>query len=307
MGDDGTMSGDILPNFFIVGAPKSGTTSMHDWLSTHPDVFMSPFKEPRHFCHDLTFAWRYDDLGDYLGLFGAATDESIRGESSVWYLYSEVAARQIHEVCGDVKILAMLRNPVDMVHALHSQFVWNGDEPITSFEQAYRAEEDRRAGKRLPEEPNPLEGLYYKEVGRYAPQLERYFDVFGRDNVRVLLFDEFVQDPPGAFRETCRFLEVDEDHDPSFENRNPNTVVRSSWFRDFTQDLPPVLQTVTSRLPMGLRLKLRRLALKVNTRVQDREPLDPELRRELEETYGPDIRRLETLLDEGLSDWLGTS
>ncbi len=303
------MTDAILPDTFIAGAPKCGTTSLYHWLQTHPEVYMSPFKEPRYFCHDLDFHWRYDDLGDYLGLFGAAeTMDGIkrRGESSVWYLYSEVAARNIADLCGveGTRIIAMVRNPVDMVYSWHSQLVWMGNEQITDFQEAWNAQEDRKAGKRLPQKVNPRQGLYYRKLPLYTEQIQRMHDVFGEERVLTLVFDDLVKDNPGTYEQVCAFLGVDDTYRPDFEHRNPNTTVRSSWFRTVTQDLPSPIQAVTSRLPMGLRLRLREIVKNLNTRVEDREPMDPAFREHLKEEFRPEVARLSKLLDRDLMDWV---
>ncbi len=295
-----------VPNVLIVGAPKCGTTSLYAWLNEHPDVYMSPFKEPRFFCDDLAFHFRYDDLGDYLGLFAPAEQREVEriGESSVWYLYSKTAPGNIQDLCGpDIKLIIMLRNPVDMVYSWHSQLVWMGNEPIHDFQEAWDAIPDRRQGKRLPDRLNPLQGLFYDEIAAYHDQVERYFETFGREQVHVIIFDDLVADQEKTFQEVCRFLGIDETYRPDFERRNPNTKVRSHWFRDITRDLPSPVQAITEHLPMNLRLKLRELVKSANTKVEGREPLSDEMRQVLAATYRDDVKRLSDLLDRDLTHW----
>lgn len=294
-----------VPDTFIVGAPKCGTTSLYDWLASHPEVYMSPFKEPRYFCHDLTFYFRYNHIADYLGLFGAAEGYERVGEASTWYLHSERAPEAIRELCGeDVRIIAMVRNPVDMVHSWHSQLVWMGNEPIEDLEEAWRAQGDRREGRRLPERVNPWEGLFYSEIARYTGSIERYLDAFGAERVHVIVFDDLVESNPRTYKEVCRFLGIDESFDPGFERSNPNTRVRSGRLRELAREPPAPVKAVTEALPMQLRLRLRRMVNRLNTEVAERDPMPDPLRREIADAYADDVHALSELLDRDLTHWI---
>src|ERR1043166_4244119 len=131
------------PDFFIVGAPKSGTTAMHTYLAQHPEVFLAR-KEVHFFGSDLDLQNDIRDLSTYLELFAAATNELRVGESSVWYLYSRDAAKEIKQFSAASRIIIQLRNPVDMIYSLHSQLLYSGAEDIADFESALRAEERGR-------------------------------------------------------------------------------------------------------------------------------------------------------------------
>ena len=169
-----------LPNFFIVGAPQCGTTALHAYLAQHPDVFMSDPKEPHYFGSDLDFRYRRRPNEEQdRSYFTNAGDRSRIGEASVWYLYSECAADEIWEAVPDARIIVMLRDPVEMIPSLHSQFVYNGHEDLP-LSEALEAEEDRAAGRRIPPEANFPRGLLYRRVATYAPQLARYLDRFGQ-------------------------------------------------------------------------------------------------------------------------------
>src|SRR3989339_415720 len=134
------------PDFFIVGAPKSGTTAMCTYLKQHPEIFMPEKKESHFFGTDLNSPRFIRDKKIYLSLFSKAKDERRVGESSVWYLYSKKAASEIKEFSPSASIIIMLRNPVDMLYSQHSQFLYNGNEDIACFEEALNAEQDRRRG-----------------------------------------------------------------------------------------------------------------------------------------------------------------
>jgi hypothetical protein len=295
------------PDTFLLGAPKAGTTSMYHWLSQHPGVFMSPFKEPRYFCHDLTFYYRFNHEADYLGLFGAAEGYETVGEASTWYLRSERAAGEIADFAArtgeDPRLIAILRNPVEMAYSWHSELVWMGNEPHEDFRNAYEAQDRRREGYELPDRVNPYEGLFYSEIADYPPQLQRYLDTFGEDALHVIVFDDLVEDNERTWHELCDFLDLDP-VDVTYQRSNPNEEVRSHWFRELTRDLPSPAQAVTSRLPTGLRLRLREAVQSINTVEAERDPLPEDLRARLVEDYADTVHELGEMLDRDLSHWL---
>jgi hypothetical protein len=295
------------PNFFLVGAPKCGTTAMFNYLAAHPDVFMPRTKEPKFFAPDLDEGTRADersfirDLDEYLALFSDWRGERRVGEGSVWYLYSSVAAQEIKRFAPEARIIIMLRDPVETMYSLHAQRLVSGAEDLRSFDEALRAQEDRANGKRLPKYAFVVKGLLYRDVVQYASQVERYFDTFGRDRVLVLIFEEFAADPAYAYRQVCQFLEIDPTFVPTFERVNPSTVVRSRLVRDVLRFHPAL---IGNRLPVGpVRRNWRRLKralLAVNETPQARPPLDPLLRAELAQRLASDVARLGRLLDRDL-------
>ena len=245
------------PNFFIVGAPKCGTSSMVEYLSQHPDIFMpeerttTGKKELHFFGADLGSLAIPQNEKQYLKFFAKATTEKKIGEASTGYLYSRDAAREIFEFNPSSQIIIMLRNPTDMLYSLHSQKLYNGTENIRNFEEALDAEEDRRKGRRIPRLCRFPKGLLYTEVVKYTEQVERYMEVFGREKVMVIIFDDFVSDTAGVYKETLEFLGVDANFSlPTYQTFNPNTVPRSkvltttiniiSYFsHNFFRPLPP--------------------------------------------------------------------
>jgi hypothetical protein len=295
-----------IPDFFLVGAPKSGTTAMFEYLGRHPDVFVPRKKEPTYFARDLdegTAAGRryfVRDLDRYLELFEGWRGEQRIGEASVWYLYSEAAAAGIKEFSPEARIIVMLRSPVEMMHALHSQRLASGAEDIAGFAEALAAESDRAEGRRIPKNAFVTKGLLYRQVASYSRQVERYFETFGRERVHVLVFEEFTRDTPAAYRTVCEFLGIDASFRPQFDLVNPNTVVRSRLLRDLLRFGPSLFG---DRRPGRLRKRWRRLRgllLRLNERVEARPALEPELRRRLENELLPDVARLGELLDRDL-------
>ena len=302
----------ITPNFFLVGAPKCGTTAMYNYLVVHPDIFMPRTKEPTFFAQDLDEGKRGDDrlfirdLDQYLALFSDWRGERRVGEGSVWYLYSKTAALQIKQFAPDARIIIMLRDPVEMMYSLHAHRLARGAEDLESFGEAVSAEKDRAQGKRLPKHAYIVKGLLYTEVVRYAGQVERYLDIFGRDRVLVLVFEEFVADPGSAYRQVCEFLDVDSTFVPTFERINPSRVVRSRFLRNVLRFHPT---PIGNRMRLGPIRKgwrrMKRTVIAMNEKEQARPPLDPLLREELAQQLAPDVARLSRLLDRDLLGFWG--
>jgi len=292
------------PDFFIVGAPKCGTTAMNDYLKQHPEVFIPESKEIHFFGADLAFQKSRVTVPEYLSYFSAARDEKRVGESSVWYLFSRLAAAEIKEFCPSARIIIMLRNPVDMMYSLHSQRLYSGNENIVDFAEALAAEEDRKRGLRLYKNALNTMGFFYRAAAHYTKQVQRYLDIFGQDQVLVLIFDDFTKNIAQVYRDTCEFLEVDQRFLSQFDVVNANKRVRSTAFRDLLRHPPTAAQQFLRLFsPPPLRAELKRRLRRLNTKYEARPPMDPALKRRLQEEFLPEVERLSALLGRDLTHW----
>lgn len=310
------LEGRARPNFFIVGAPKCGTTSLHEYLQRHPDVFMPFYKEPHFFGADLEgsrFRQFRNKPERYLKLFRDARGEKRVGESSPWYLASQRAAAEIHAYDPAAKIIIMLRNPIDMMYSMWSQFRYSGNEQIETFEEALAAEADRRAGRRIRRAAHCITGLYYREMTRFVEQVPRYFEGFGRENVEVIIFDDFRADTPAVFGSVLEFLGLEPNPDMSFDVRNPNKEVRLEWLQRLIvdsgfslmllKDQLTYLATTHSLVPYSYRTRAVKGVIAIYTKYERRSPLTPELRSRLSRELEAEIDALSALLDRDLSHW----
>jgi hypothetical protein len=180
-----------------------------------------------------------------------------------------------------------------------------GDEEIEELTAALAAEEDRKRGGRIPKRCALINWLFYRDMVRFADQVRRYFVVFGRERVRVIIYDDFKADTPGSFRDTLRFLDVDPDFAPdSFEIVNPSAVVRSPLFRSLLRH-PRVRFTLGRALlpSKWLRRRLGERLHRLNERRAAKSPMDVSLRRELQAELAPEVERLSDLLERDLSFW----
>ena len=299
-----------MPNTFIIGAAKSGTTSLYDYLRQHPDVFMSPVKEPCYFAYAENppeMAGPGDEESNresgvvytpenYQALFSGATTESVIGEASPVYLYDKDAPRLLHEQCPNASLIAVLRNPIVRAHSHYLQLVQSGREPLEDFGAALDAEDDRvAAGWEW--------SWHYRRMGFYGEQLARYLEVYDRDQLHVYRFGELTEDPLGFAQTVYRALGVD----PSFEpdtgiRRRATGVPTLDWLHQFVNNSDHVLRRWSRRvLPEAVRDRILMAVRNANLQ----KPLLPDAARvRLADAYRDDVRRLEALLDRSFSDWL---
>ena len=295
------------PEFFIVGAPKCGTTSMAAWLTRHPEVHVIR-GEPHFFGRDLDYNQPRLSRRQYRALVAADSGKPVRGDRSTWYLYSRRAAAEIHAWNADARIIAMLRNPAEMVYSLHAHHYQRGErDDLADLADALAAEPERRAGRRIPPNARFDESLFYSEVPRYHEQLLRYIKHFGRERVHVILLDDMRRDARACYRDVLEFLSVDPEFEPEFEVQNrsaptPDSAMYRVWkastLRYRLRSLVP--QALYEQLRARRHKKLARAA-----REQPRPPFDPELKARLTAKFAPEVRRLEDLLDRDLSAWRG--
>ncbi len=297
------------PDFFIVGAPKCGTTSVYEYLRVHPDIYMPrKKKEPHFFGSDIDhLPIDVRDEAAYLALFADGAGKQRVGEASVWYLMSHQVAGEIKTFVPDARIMIMLRNPVDTLYSLYQQAVYVGAEPIPDFAAALDAEPDRQAGRRIPRTVRRRQSLFYTEIVRFAGQVQRYFDVFGRDAVHVIIFDDLKADAAATYRHTLEFLGVDPSFTPDFRAYNASKMVRSRTLHYSYSYLAKVGMHVLPRRGWDVFNKLVILPLRAaNTYRARRLPMDPDLRRRLQTRFRPDVEQLSTLLDRDLTHWSET-
>ncbi len=299
------------PDFFIIGAPKCGTTALAEYLSRHPDVFMAR-KEMHHFGRDLRFGsqiYRRSE-GEYLKEFAAWNSQSRAGEASVWYLFSARAAAEIKAFNPRARIIIMLREPTEMIYSLYNQFRLDGNEHLTTFEAALAAEDDRLAGRLTTRHTYFPQGLIYRSVAAYTEQVRRYFDLFGRHQVHVVLYDDFAARTAEVYREVLHFLGVDgKPTAESFPVINGSQVVKHAWLRNIMSD-PLVRGTlIASRswLPTPLFRALQQMESQLMQRniiPAKRPPMDLALRCQLQREFAPEVKRFAELLQRDLSSWL---
>lgn len=300
------MSDYKMPNFFIVGAPKCGTTSLWRYLAPHPEVFMPSMKEPHFFNFDHQYrglqglrgsAFTWDE---YARLFESSGERAKAvGEASVWYLYSNSAVGEAMNRLSNPRFIAMVRNPVDMFGSLHDQLVASGREDLQDAESAWNAQKRRQAGIDLP--PGCIEPshLQYESVCSLGTQIQRLIRSAGADRAHVVVFDHLVRNPRAEYEQVLEFLGLADDGRALFEKANPAKEIRSRHVRRLVSWAHRASHQFNVRLGSGLIERVEHL----NQKPRTRPPLDEGFRRRLVEAFSAEVRLLEFVIDTDLSEW----
>jgi len=294
------------PNFFIIGAPKCGTTSLAAWLSEHPNIYMSPLKEPHFFNMDLKYH-NVSNSRDYWLLFDGVTSEhKAVGEASVFYLFSKTAVPRIEKEVPGAKYIVMVRNPVDMAYSLHEQQVVAGNEHIKDFAQAWHLSEKRAKGQEVTRWCREPKLLDYKSVCKLGEQLERLFKIVPRERVLVLVLDDVKENPRREYLKVLNFLGVSDDGRTEFPVYNPAKERRWPWLRRAVLAMGRASRSVKKALgiPTVRGTGILNRIDKLNIRYRPRPPMPPELRAEITEYFRDDVLLLSRLLDRDFSTWL---
>jgi hypothetical protein len=295
-----------LPNFLIIGAQKSGTTALYHYLKQHPQIYMSPVKEPHFFTYEggeprfsspgRGYTTPVTKIEDYQALFQGVSAGMALGEASTSYIYSIRALERIRRYAPDAKLIAVLRDPAERAYSNYLHCVRGGREPLGDFERALQAEETR-----IRDNWGPV--YHYRQKGFYYGQLKRYFEAFGRDQVKVYLYEDLKGDPLGMLQDTFRYLAVDDAFVPDMSLRhNISGVPKNRALHSFLRRPHPVKSAAKLFVPEGVRV---RLVTSLRNRNLSRPPrLSPEVRGRLVGEYREDILRLEELIQRDLSGWL---
>jgi Sulfotransferase domain len=231
-----------VPDFFIAGHHKCGTTALYEMLRRHPQIYMPDLKEPWFFARDLRLrsqpASRLPTtLDEYLSLFSAARPEQRVGEATPSYLLSRTAAASIANLQPDARIIAILREPASFLRSLHLQSLQNHAETETDLREALALEGPRRRGESIPPGAVRPQELLYSEHVRYVEQLRRYHAVFPPDQVLVLIYEDFRRDNEATLRQVLEFLGVDHAYPIEKVEANPTVRVRSARLYDLVRSV----------------------------------------------------------------------
>jgi sulfotransferase family protein len=302
-----------LPDFFIVGHPKSGTTALYEMLRAHPQIFMPDVKEPWFFASELHVRTPPRPQGtpttieEYLRFFEGAEPGQRVGEASPHYLWSHTAAEAIAEVKPDARIIAILREPASFLHSLHLQFVQVYYETETDFARAISLEQDRREGRHVPRYTYWPQMLLYSEHVRYVEQLRRYHAVFPADQVLVLIYDDFRRENEATVRRVRRFLGVEDASPIDVLEANPTVQARSQLLNELVHAVGvgrgpishAVKRTIKALTPAGPR-RSALYALQRRVVFGQPQPPDPELMEELRRRFKAEVAALSEYLDRDL-------
>ena len=304
----------IYPNFLIVGAAKAGTTALYENLKKHPEVFMTPMKEPNFFSlenHSIT--WLDGTVGkgyaenfiytldDYLSLFKNAGDKKAIGEASPMYLYDKNAAATIRGHFPEMKIIIILRNPADRAFSNFVHHLRINAETTRNFEKALKLEEERI-------KMNWWWGFHYRQAGCYYEQVKSYYNTFPEEQIKVIIYDDWLNRPEDSFKEILVFLDVDQSFIPDLKKKyKVSSLVKNNNVEDLLKVIDKSVKLIRYLYPKNKRNSVKRnIAEKLEWMFElnrYKPSLNPDMKAKLLATYEDDIKQLEKLIQKDLSRW----
>jgi len=309
----------FFPNFFIVGAPRCGTTSLSKYLKDNPQVRFSFPKETHFFTSIYPNHPDVDIERDYVERFFRRPKRQQRsvGEGSVTYLYSPEAIAAIKELKPDARFIVMARNPMEMLPSYHGLLLFMLAEDAEDFAVAWALQETRALGRNIPRHCNDPRTLQYREVGQIGAYTERLIEIAGAENTLVLLYDDLIHDTLGVYKRALEFLGADYDGRTEFPRYWQGRVYRSRFLQEALYRTPRKVGGTREFLEKRARegksrrkgrgksasKRLYQRAVTMNTRSASRPPLDPETRQLLRESFARDIERLGRIVGRDLSHW----
>jgi hypothetical protein len=296
------------PDFVLAGAPKCGTTAIYRTLQEHSDLFLPAIKEPHYFAFDLSQLRAVEQIDRYDALYQGASSTQLRGDGSVMYLSSLEAIPAVLRRRPDAKVIATVRNPVDMFVSWHNQCFANLNEDEPNPETAWRLQLKRSGGEQLPKFCNHADAIQYKTICSLGAQVSRLFQLLPEEQRLILVYDDLEQSPRATYKRIVDFLGVRDDGRAEFLRENIYARPRSFAFARLVRAAQVVGPLKLLRLKLKPYLNRRRIYFverffQTNMVPVPKPLLSAQFRLELMEEFAPDISILEELLGRDLSMW----
>jgi len=288
-----------LPNVILIGAQKAGTTSLYSWIAQHPDVYGDmAMKDFPYFIMDNYYNRGLNWFGR---CFRKAKDQRVILHGSVQYIYFyNISARRLYKYNKNLKLILILRNPIERAYSAFWDAVKIGLEDSCSFEEALKLEEQRKKIKDF----NLKAHLTYVDHGFYYEQLVGFYNYFAKSQIKVLLFEDILNNKKRTIKEIYDFLEIDNSFIPTFDIKNTSGVPRIKWLQKFL--IKPILpQAIKEIVPINIRIKLKKYLIRnLNKKKYKYPPLKEETKHFLRKIYNENIIKLQALIDRDLTIWL---
>jgi hypothetical protein len=292
----------MVPNFLIVGSAKCGTTSLYSWLKQHPDVFFPENKEPSFFVHH----YAVDDWNVYQSLFEKGVGKRVVGDASTSYLSSPESPEWIRKILGpDIKIVILVRNPIDRAFSLYKWMTMEGYETSCPFEKALEVEDRRFNDEEFRiHSPEFFWDYMYVRSSLYGEQIKRYFRTFDRDRIKIFVFDDLVANPASIYDSVCDFLQISKTFRPKFTRENKGVIPKNVAL----QHLLKQNEWRISSLPQVASLWHKGVVqcMEWNKWLAGESHLDTATRKKLAKVFDEDVSWLGELLGRDLSHWVMT-
>jgi hypothetical protein len=311
-----SVSDESLNCFFIVGAPRCGTSAMASYLRRHPSICFSSPKETNFFIAPAKETAPKAMKKRFLKAFFSPEEgqTTLLGEGSVSTLYSADAIRRMDACFPEAKFIVMLRSPVEMIHSYHARLLYMRQETEEDFETAWNLQEARSAGRQIPKSCFDSRMLQYREVGSLGRYTAQLFDLVGRERCHAIIYDDFSADTLTAYRNTLAFLDLPDDKRTKLRRKNQNKTYRSGFIQALYGGavLGPIAKMLArhpERLARVARLTrpIRKKFMSVNKVNAERSPLSPALEHRLRAVFREDIEQLSQIMQRDLKNWTDDS
>ena len=276
------------PNLFIIGAPKCGTTALCSYLESHDEICFSEPKEAKFFHTDFNKNHRlFFSEKEYLKIFKKINEKTkFMAEGTVWYLYSDIAIKNILKFNRNAKFIVMVRNPVELSYSLHSQLLYGGDENIESFFDAWNLQSERFEGKNIPPYCRDPKSLQYGEIAKLGKQLERLLSLVKKENIHIIMFDDFKDNTRIVYDNVLKFLKVEEDNRTKFPKINENKKIKNTLLAELIYFFASIKRSLGISRSFRVWHLLQPLIAKKNKR----QKLDVKFREKLKLFFKDDIK-----------------
>lgn len=294
-------------NFFLIGYPKCGTTALSHFLHQHPDIFLTSPKEPRYFCTDLIkqsdnfhkmkkfFPIR--NLKEYQKIYQNWGSEKIAGEATPIYIFSKDAIENIYRYNKNAKLIILIREPVSLLHSLYWQYYFTGNESKKTFQEALDAENTRKKNYRLiPKSTSFPSNSFYSEWIKYTEHLKRVYKTFPKEQVKVIIYEDFYKNQENYLKEIFDFLEVDNNFKPNLKIINSGNKAPKSKLLVIIINIAPLpLKKLIKNSPNIKKIYTK--LVKLNKKKQVKHSLSREQELELKKRFKPEVETLSRYLN----------
>lgn len=290
------------PDFFIVGAPKCGTTALASYLEQSDSISFHR-KEIHYFGEDLQFNRPRVDLPTYCQQTEELAKRGLVGDASVYYLVSSSAAAEIIKANPAAKIIICLRNPVDFMLSLHAQLLSNADENERNFEKALELELSRSIGKSIPWYAHPVHALFYRKMAAFSEQIERYQALFEADKIKIVLLDDLANNTSKTVTDVFSFLDIEPPQNLDLNVVNPTTDVRFRWLKIIHKSIFPADGKFRRAMPKFLMSPIDFVFFRLMSKKAQKQKVDTRLRKALLIEFEQEVESLAKVINRNLDHW----
>lgn len=294
------------PNLFIIGAPRTGTTALYEYLKDHPKIFMAYIKESWFFATDYPDNYRdIRDLNDYEEMFENSIKEHVYlGEGTTGYLRSEAAIRNIYEYNKDAKIIIMVRNPIDIAYSQYQRMLYRLYETNQDFEAAWELQDERSKGYNIPITCRKPENLQYRKIGSIGTQIKKVLTIFPKEQVKIIFFEDFIGDTLKVYKDIMKFLQLEYDGRTDFPKINESVEVKYKLLQVILNltFLKNIGKFIFKTLNID-RNVISDILIKVKLVKAEKKKIPQEIKQKLNLEFYCEIEIMEQITDRNLSHW----